>query len=108
MDRSTGDGVSPGISPGLGPLRLLLLPLLRPDAAGNSGVEFADFVPRRLGFLLAVTAVIFWGMRLTAACRLREGRLVVFISSLPGEAVRLFVPDEAPGGMPRLVGLTGD
>ena len=50
IDKSTGDGVSPGISPGLGPLRLLLLPpLLRPDAAGKSGVELADFVPRKLG-----------------------------------------------------------
>ena len=109
IDRSTGDGVSPGISPGLGPLRLLLLPpLLRPDAAGKSGVELADFVPRRLDRLLLVIEGMFWGIRLTAACRLREGRPVVFISSLPGETVRLLVPDEVPCGMPRPVGLTGD
>ena len=94
IDRSTGEGVSPGMSAGLGPPR-------RPPPrveAGKSGVEFADFVPRRLGRLLVAVVlpmmgVMLCGRRFTAACRLRDGRPVVLvISSLPGEAVRRFVP----------------
>ena len=45
IDRSTGDGVSPGISP----LVLLLRPLTRDER--RSGVEDADFVPRGARFV---------------------------------------------------------
>lgn len=104
IDRSTGEGVSPGMSSG-GPLRLF--PLLRFEGAGKTGVEFADFVPRRFVFFPLIDG-IFGVMRLTAACRLREGRPFEFISSLLGEAVRRFVPAEAPCCIWRELGFAED
>ena len=76
--------------------------------AGNSGVEFADFVPltARLFFLLrpelAIPRVVIPLPLLipcTCTCRFRDGRPeVVLNSSLPGDAVRRFVPDPVPVG----------
>ena len=104
IDRSTGDGVSPGISPGLGPGPLRRPPLARGAfafaTAGNSGVELALFVPRRLLRLLPLALLpsegTFCGMRFTAG-RLRDGRPLPFSSSLPGDTVRRFVPVDEPG-----------
>ena len=53
MERSTGEGVSPGTSPVMIELRDTgLIRLAGAADAGNSGVELAERVPRRLDFLL--------------------------------------------------------
>lgn len=75
IDKSTGDGVSPGIST----LALFLCPPARDDR--RSGVEDADFVPRRARFVefgVDGTRVGDGRRRATLAC-----------SSSGGDAVRL-------------------
>lgn len=104
--------MSPGMSfgvtvPRLGPLRLDLFEadvgVIAPaePMGGKRGVDEADLVPPRklplqFRFMEGIdgaTGVCDMDMRpLLAACRFREGRPDALRSSLPGDAVRRFVP----------------